>query len=180
MCRSELRPLLAIALFFGVFGCSVGARAGETLPAAPRKPSYQRHVVALFSRLGCNGGTCHGAVKGQNGFRLSLFGADSAFDHEQILRDLGGRRVNRNDPARSLLLLKATGQVDHGGGVRLRSGSFEYQVFDRWLAAGAPADPSVPSHVQSLHITPVEHVAHPGESYRLRAERGLPTAPRKM
>ena len=126
--------------------------------------------MPLFSRLGCNGGTCHGAVKGQNGFRLSLFGADPAFDREQILRELAGRRVNRNDPARSLLLLKATGQVDHGGGVRLRPGSFEYQVLHRWLAADAPTDALAPSKVKLLRVTPAEHVARPGESYRLRAE----------
>jgi hypothetical protein len=162
--------LLAIVISLGVAGGSVGAGAGETRPAVPQMPSYQRHVAALFSRLGCNGGTCHGAVKGQNGFRLSLFGADPAADHEQIVRSLGGRRVNRNDPAGSLLMLKATGQVDHGGGVRLWSGSIESQVLERWLAAGAPIDAAAPSQVQSLRITPAEHVARPGESYRLCAE----------
>jgi hypothetical protein len=168
MCGSDLKTVPAIALFL-TLGCA-GARADEAVPAVPARPSYQRHVVALFSRLGCNGGTCHGAVKGQNGFRLSLFGADPSSDRDQVLRDLGGRRVNRNDPGRSLLLLKATGQVDHGGGVRLRPGSFEHQVFQRWLAAGAPADPLAPSHVTDLRVTPAEHMARPGESYRLRAE----------
>jgi hypothetical protein len=162
-----MRTLLALALFFSASIGSAKARAGETVPD---KPSYQRHIVALFSRLGCNSGTCHGAVKGQNGFRLSLFGADSSFDYEQIVRDVGGRRVNRNAPARSLLLLKATGQIDHGGGVRLRRGSFEYQVLHRWLAAGAPVDPFAASQVESLGVTPAEHVARPGEAYRLRAE----------
>jgi len=38
------------------------------------EPRFTRHAQAVFSRLGCNGGTCHGSVKGQNGFRLSLFG----------------------------------------------------------------------------------------------------------
>jgi hypothetical protein len=173
MCRFDLRTVSAIALFFALgpgFGWSTGVRAGEAVPAVPARPSYQRHVVALFSRLGCNGGTCHGAVKGQNGFRLSLFGADPSSDHDQMLRGLGGRRVNRNDPARSLLLLKATGQADHGGGVRLRPGSFEHQVLHRWLAAGAPADPLEPSKVTDLRVTPAEHVTRPGESYRLRAE----------
>lgn len=163
MGRSELKTLLCL----GVSLCCTGARASETVP---EKPSYQRHVVPLFSRLGCNSGTCHGAVKGQNGFRLSLFGADPAFDHEQIVRDLAGRRINRNDPALSLLLLKATGQVDHGGGVRLRPGSFEYQVLHRWLAAAAPLDPFATSQVETLRVSPAEHVTRPGQSYRLRAE----------
>lgn len=167
MCRFSFTPVLLLTLICGVLGWSTGARAGETVP---KKPSYQRHVVALFSRLGCNGGTCHGAVKGQNGFRLSLFGADPVFDHEQLIRDLAGRRVNRNDPARSLLLLKATGQVDHGGGVRLRPGSFEYQVLHRWLAGNAPLDAFAPSEIKELHVTPAERVARLGESYRLHVE----------
>ncbi len=99
------------------------------------EPSYQRHVSALFSKLGCNGGTCHGAVKGQNGFRLSLFGADPAGDHDRLLREFGGRRVNLTDPAASLLLRKATGQAEHGGGVRLRADSAEYEVLRKWIAA---------------------------------------------
>ena len=50
--------------------------AGAPAFAEEASPLFHRHVAAVFSRLGCNGGTCHGAVKGQNGFRLSLFGAD--------------------------------------------------------------------------------------------------------
>jgi hypothetical protein len=166
MWRWYSRILLGLALVCGVSFCSTG-RADETPPAVPEKPSYQRHVVALFSRLGCNSGTCHGAVKGQNGFRLSLFGADPALDHEQICRDLAGRRLDHNNPARSLLLLKATGQVEHGGGVRLRPGSFEYQVLQRWLTAGASVDPLSAAEVKELRVSPAEHVARPGESYRL-------------
>ena len=82
--------------------------AGATDAATP---SYQRHVTALFGKLGCNGGTCHGAVKGQNGFRLSMFGADPLGDHQRLLRENGTRRVNLVDPEASLLLLKGTGQV---------------------------------------------------------------------
>lgn len=150
------------------------ARAGET---APDKPSYQRHVVALFSRLGCNSGTCHGAVKGQNGFRLSLFGADPSFDHEQIVRDLGGRRVNRNDPAHSLLLLKATGQIDHGGGVRLRRESFEYQVLQRWLAAGAPVDPLTASRVEASALLPRNTSLDRANPIGFAPKRASPTEP---
>src|SRR3982750_2615462 len=87
--------------------------------AAEDASSYQRHVTALFSRLGCNGGACHGAVKGQNGFRLTLFAADPALDHERLVREYGGRRLNYHDPASSLLVLKATGQVGHAGGKRM-------------------------------------------------------------
>src|SRR6185503_7453392 len=100
-------------------------------------PSYPRHISAVFSRLGCNGGTCHGAVKGQNGFRLSLFGADPTGDHDRLLREFAGRRLNLNDPAASLLLAKATGRAPHGGGKRLDPLSPEYSVLLKWIANGA-------------------------------------------
>jgi len=131
-------------------------------------PSYQRHVAALFSRLGCNGGTCHGAVRGQNGFRLSLFGADPAADHDRLLREFGGRRLDFQNPSASLLLRKATGAAEHGGGVRLRVDSPEYDVLRRWVAAGAPAD--APARVKALNVSPAEYVAKPGDGYDLKVE----------
>src|SRR5262245_55092510 len=108
------------------------------LPTALRAdtPLFTRHVEAVFSRLGCNGGTCHGAVKGQNGFALSLFGADPALDHERLLRGSGGRRLDLIDPASSLLLLKATGRVAHGGGKLMSAGGPEYEALRKWIAAG--------------------------------------------
>ncbi len=138
--------------------------------SAADPPSYQRHVTAIFSKLGCNAGTCHGAVKGQNGFRLSLFGGDPAGDHERLLREFGGRRVNVADPTASLLLKKATGQAEHGGGVRLRADSAEYEVLRKWIAAGARMDDAAPSRVKELRVSPAEQVAKPGETYRLKVE----------
>src|SRR5262245_7340038 len=134
--------------------------------AADEAPSYQRHVTAIFSRVGCNGGTCHGAVQGQNGFRLSLFGADPSDDHARLLREMLGRRVDPLSPADSLLLKKATGRTTHGGGVLMRTGGFEYEVLRRWIAAGAPTDS--PAHVKELRVLPAEQVAQPGKSYQLR------------
>lgn len=131
---------------------------------------FNRDVTALFSRLGCNGGTCHGAVKGQNGFRLSLFAADPAADHERLLREFSGRRLNMQNPDASLLLLKATGRVSHEGGKRLDAGSGEYTLLRRWIAAGAPFDLAENSHVKRLQVFPSAHVARPGDRYRLRVE----------
>src|SRR5205807_4221531 len=99
------------------------ANAAAQLEQEADAPRYSRHVAAVFSKLGCNGGTCHGAVKGQNGFQLSLFGADPALDHERLLRGAGGRRLNRLQPEASLLLRKATGQAAHEGGKRTAIGS---------------------------------------------------------
>ena len=44
-------------------------------------PDFQRHVVPLLGRLGCNSAKCHGSFQGQADFRLSLFGFDFAADH---------------------------------------------------------------------------------------------------
>jgi hypothetical protein len=133
-------------------------------------PGFTRHVEAVFSRLGCNGGACHGAVKGQNGFRLSLFGADPVGDHDRLLHEFAGRRLNLIDPDASLLLLKATGQAAHQGGKRTAVGSPEYDILRRWIAAGAPAEPTDPARVTRLRVTPAEQTVRPGETYRLRVE----------
>jgi hypothetical protein len=143
---------------------------GVTAAGADSAPSFTRHVEAVFSRLGCNGGTCHGAVKGQNGFRLSLFGADPAADHDRLVRELAGRRLNLLDPDASLLLLKATSQVAHQGGKRMAVGSPEYDLLRRWIAAGAPAEPPDRARVSQLRVKPAERTIKPGETYRLRVE----------
>lgn len=133
------------------------------------EPRFSRHVAAVFSKLGCNSGGCHGAVNGQNGFRLTLFGADPALDHARLLREVGGRRLNLNAPERSLLLLKATGGAPHAGGKRMDVGSPEYEVVRKWIAAGAPLDPVEQSRLKKLTITPAQHTAKPGDAYRLKA-----------
>jgi hypothetical protein len=133
-------------------------------------PRWSRHVTAVFSRAGCNGGTCHGAVKGQAGFRLSLFGADPALDRDWLLREDGGRRLNPADPDASLLLLTATARVSHQGGRRLSPGSAEYTILRRWIAAGGPADAVADSRVAQLRVTPAEQIAKPGETYPLKVE----------
>ena len=58
---------------------------------AANEPSFERHVSALFSKLGCNGGTCHGSVKGQNGFRLSLLGFEPEVDYAALVKEARGR-----------------------------------------------------------------------------------------
>jgi hypothetical protein len=49
-----------------------------------------------------------------------------------------GRRLFPAAPESSLLLLKATGTIAHGGGKRIEVGSDEYKLLRRWIAAGMP------------------------------------------
>lgn len=99
---------------------------------------FAQDVVPILTRAGCNTGACHGKADGQNGFHLSLFGYDPEGDHQAVTRDAGGRRLTRLDPARSLLLEKATGRVPHGGGPRVLKGSPEYRTLLGWIESGAP------------------------------------------
>src|SRR5207302_3235253 len=106
---------------------TIAVLAGSALPSAAadlpdrgslREADFERHIMGLFGRMGCNAGTCHGSFQGKGGFRLSLFGYEPDKDFSAATRDSLGRRVSSTDPDSSLLLLKATGQVEHGGGTR--------------------------------------------------------------
>lgn len=146
------------------------ALPGVSRAADRNQPLFSRHVVPLFSRLGCNAGVCHGSVKGQNGFRLSLFGVDPALDHHRIVREELGRRVNGADPDNSLFLMKATGKIAHGGGKRVEPGSADYRTFRNWITNGAGLDAAAPSTLTGLTMTPTQQTVKNGASFTLKVE----------
>src|SRR5204863_8679631 len=92
-----------------------------------RAVDFRTEVQPLLSKFGCNAGGCHGKASGQNGFKLSLFGFDTAFDYAALTREARGRRVFPASPDQSLFLLKATGKAPHGGGKRLNPDGADYQ-----------------------------------------------------
>ena len=132
-----------------------------------RPIDFKREIEPQLSRLGCNSGGCHGKASGQNGFKLSLFGFDAAFDHDAIAFEARGRRLFPAAPAQSLLLLKATGQVPHGGGKRMSVDSTEYGLTRRWIEAGAPAAAADAPNVVRLRVTPSDRVLKQGEGQQL-------------
>src|SRR5262249_14849527 len=85
-------------------GAILLALAGSLPAADAPKVTFLRDVAPILNKVGCTSGPCHGAAKGKNGFKLSLRGYDPQFDYEALLYDLEGRRFNRADPARSLML----------------------------------------------------------------------------
>jgi hypothetical protein len=100
--------------------------------------SFRNHVLAVLTKAGCNSGACHGAAAGKNGLRLTLRGYAPEVDYEVLTRQALGRRIARSAPAESLVLLKPTGALEHGGGARFAPGSLEYRVLAEWIAAGTP------------------------------------------
>jgi hypothetical protein len=107
-------------------------------PRTSRAWDFGEDIVPILTRMGCNTGSCHGRLEGQNGFHLSLFGYDPAGDYQAVARDGGQRRLSRMAPEESLFLVKASGRAPHGGGRRLAIGSPEYQVLLAWVRDGAP------------------------------------------
>ncbi|HEY3148610.1 MAG TPA: hypothetical protein VGJ75_19780, partial [Dongiaceae bacterium] len=81
-----------------------------------RPVNFANQIVPIFTKAGCNGGGCHGKSAGQNGFRLSLLGFEPAEDYEHLVKEARGRRLFPAAPDRSLLLLKGTAALPHGGG----------------------------------------------------------------
>ena len=120
------------------------------------KVNFLRDVAPILNKVSCSAGTCHGAAKGKNGFKLSLRGYDPQFDYEALLYDLGGRRFNRADPGRSLMLTKPTQQVAHGGGLRFDINSGYYKIIYNWIAQGVPFGDPASDSVKALDVEPKE------------------------
>ena len=120
--------------------------------------SFKLDVMPVFMKWGCNSGACHGAARGKDGFRLSLFGFDPDGDHYRLTREINGRRVNLALPAESLMIEKPTGKVPHTGGQRFKEGDEYYTSIVRWLEAGAPLDPATVATPVALELYPKEGV----------------------
>lgn len=116
--------------------------------------SFKNDVMPVFSKTGCNAGSCHGAARGQDGFRLSLYGFDPNGDHHRLTREMHGRRINLAIPSDCLLVNKSTGSVSHTGGELFKKDSDYYKTIIRWLEAGAPNDSGPVPHVTGIKIFP--------------------------
>src|SRR5947208_8476534 len=147
---------LRLALAANLAAASLAAEEGVT---------FLRDVAPILNKTGCTAGTCHGAAKGKNGFKLSLRGYDPQFDYEALLYDLAGRRFNRADPGKSLMLAKPTQEVAHGGGLRFAKDSDYYKTIYNWIAQGVPYGDPAKDNVARLEVSPKEiFMNQPGES----------------
>ncbi len=155
----HLAPIAAVAL------AMAGSAALGDEPARPANlrfaaegvsevPDFQRHVLTLMGRMGCNTRSCHGSFQGQGGFRLSLFGYDFKADRETLLK-AGSGRVTLDDPEGSKIIQKPMLTIPHKGGKRLDADSWRYRLLVRWIEGGAKGVEHE-SDFDRLEVTPAE------------------------
>jgi hypothetical protein len=151
---------------------TVGGRAVEA-PVTVRHSgrdeawSFRNHVLPVLTRLGCNSGACHGSAAGKNGLRLTLRGYGPEIDYDALTRQAGARRINKSAPAESLFLLKPTGALEHGGGVRLSTDSPEYRILAEWIAAGLPRPADGEPTVVKVEAAPRAVTLSPGQAQQV-------------
>ena len=128
---------------------------------------FERDMIPLFTRLGCNQGACHGKARGQNGFQLSLLGFDAQFDHDALTREARGRRVFTTAPSQSLLLRKMVASVPHGGGKRAEIGGTAWNVMLRWIESGTPRHQPGTPELTNVTVEPAERIMRADEQQQL-------------
>jgi hypothetical protein len=134
----------------------------------PPPLSFPNHITPLFTKLGCNAGGCHGKSGGQNGFRLSLLGFEPPDDYEYLVKESFGRRLLPSAPEHSLLLLKGTGLLPHGGGERLRKDSHDYRLLLRWIRQGMPYGRPDDPTVTAVTVYPRHRILAPDGRQQLK------------
>lgn len=124
----------------------------------PVQWSFRNHVLPILTKFACNSGACHGAAAGKGGLKLTLRGYDPDSDYSVITRQAGGRRAIAGESQNSLLLLKPTMEIGHGGGKRIEKDSVDYRRIASWVDAGVPRPK--PSDAQLLGLEVFPDVAH--------------------
>jgi hypothetical protein len=151
----------------------IGAAFPLALVAQQAQPSpklsFVNDVVPIFTMAGCAGANCHGSIRGQRGFKLSLFGYDPEKDFTAITAP-AVHRIDLEHPEQSLILLKPTFKKPHGGGFRFAVGSLQYQTILDWIRQGASFDSPGSPRIQTLTVTPAEQtLVAPAATAQLKA-----------
>ena len=129
--------------------------------------SFTNQIIPVLTKIGCNSGACHGALAGKGGLKLSLRGYDPVADHFVLTRQASARRVNRQEPARSLMLMKPTLALPHGGGLKLEVNSPDYRVLADWIATGAPGPSKSEPTMQRIEVFPQRAKLEPKEQLQV-------------
>ena len=140
----------------------------QPMVADGARVDFQNEIIPILTKVGCNAGACHGAAIGRGGFNLSLYGGNPEADFDAIVHYMGGRRINLSKPEESLIVLKPTFAIEHGGKFLLDDDDEATQLLLRWIRQGAPKDSS--RVLTKVEIAPQSHVAElVGESISLRS-----------
>jgi hypothetical protein len=134
------------------------------------EPSFRNHVIPILTKAGCNSGACHGALAGKGGLKLSLRGYDPESDFFVLTRQADARRVDRQEPAKSLMLLKPTRKLPHGGGRRLEDDSDDYKIILDWIAGGAKGPRDDDSRLQRLEVAPAAASLVPKDTLSIKVK----------
>lgn len=130
-------------------------------------PSFRIDVHPLLTRHGCTQGACHGSAAGRGGLRLSLLGGNPAADYATLVHSNNGRYVAGTSSDDSLLLQKASGQLNHGGGERITRDSSAYKLLKAWLDNEMPP-PAEQDVIKGIQLSTATSVLQPRRSAPLR------------
>lgn len=136
-------------------------------PVVAGRVTLELDVLPILTAAGCNSGACHGKAGGQNGFQLSLLGFDPDFDYRSLAINSRGRRLFPAAPDKSLVLLKPTAQLPHGGGKRFERDSVEYAILRAWIAQGMPRAATDAPRLERISLSPGERGVIGGEEVQL-------------
>jgi Protein of unknown function (DUF1553)/Protein of unknown function (DUF1549) len=161
MHRTPMLPYLMVAALL-TGGLAIAGQPNESAldggSSAPEMRTdgrrFELDIQPILTARGCNSGPCHGKARGQNGFALSLLGFDADMDFNAIVKESRGRRLFPAAPENSLLLLKATGELPHGGGIRLDPKGADYQQLLEWIREGTGRIKSDDPKLERITIAP--------------------------
>ena len=154
-----------------VFACSVTqtVQADDAQAPVSNGLDFTNDVAPILTKLGCNGGGCHGKSTGRGGLKLSLFGFEAPEDFQALSRGSRGRRFFPASPDQSLLLRKAIMAIPHGGGQRMKATDPEYRVLREWVATNMPGGKADAARIDGLRISPSLPQMRAGQALQLTA-----------
>jgi hypothetical protein len=134
--------------------------------SAAREWEFEKDIMPLLTKHGCNSGACHGAAAGRGQLHLSLFGSDPDADYEAIVFAFQGRRIQWSDPESSLVLAKPSGRLAHGGGEVFDPESSTARLLTQWIQQGATRGSRV--HLSSFRVDWEQQVGTDQAEHRFR------------
>jgi hypothetical protein len=137
---------------------------------SPHPVSFRNEITPILTKAGCNSGGCHGKAEGQGGFKLSIFGFAPQVDFQALAWEGKARRLSTTIPERSLLFLKGSARIPHGGGRKIEPGSYRDRRLLRWIKEGAQFETASdgPGRIVGIEIEPERRSLLTNRSQQIR------------